>query len=135
VTTALPPFRGETFNVLLWHPSRGAYLDMSGKGYTRDVTRAACLTADNARRLRAQQRHAVLRSKITAMTANTDFRDELTDLSEEELLRRAMQGLCARDRAGVSSWALVMDTLGLTSGAAVMLCRRLNIDPNQRTGH
>jgi hypothetical protein len=45
-----------------------------------------------------------------------------------------MRGLCARDRSQAPQWCVVMDALGLTSGAAVMLCRRLNMDPNKRTG-
>jgi hypothetical protein len=62
-------------------------------------------------------------------------RADLAEVDDKELLRRAVQGLCVRDRTGAPQWCVVMDALGLTSGAAVMLCRRLNIDPNKRTGH
>jgi len=60
-------------------------------------------------------------------------RDALAGVSETELLRRAIRGLRAGDSPQSPRWAVVMDTLGLTSAGSVALCRRLNLNPNERT--
>lgn len=58
----------------------------------------------------------------------------VAEVDDTELLRRLVRGLCVRDRTQAPHWCVVMDSLGLTSAAAVRLCRRLNIDPNERKG-
>lgn len=124
--------------IMLWHPARRAYLAASGKGFVRKVENAAVMTSAKADEVLSAHWPGEMEAKATVSPINfppRPARDTLAGADDNELLRRAVRGLCARDRTGAPHWALVMDALGLTSGAAVMLCRRLNIDPNKRTGH
>lgn len=124
-------------NIMLWHPARRAYLAASGNRFTRKIERAAVMTVAQSNQLHADGLRG-LHPEPAFAPLNFTPRPACADLAEvenNELLRRAVRGLCARDRTQAPQWCVVMDALGLTSGAAVMLCRRLNMDPNKRTGH
>ncbi len=52
------------------------------------------------------------------------------DISDEELLRRAVRGARPRFK-GSPRWAAVMDTFALGSTYAQQLCRRFSVDPDE----
>ncbi len=97
------------------------------------------MTREAAEALRATPDHSHMEIEPVgfdqpSVRARDAKRADLADLTETELLRRLVLGLSARDRSQAPHWCVVMDSLGLTSAAAVGLCRRLNIDPIERTG-
>lgn len=123
--------------VVLWHPARRAYLRAAGLGYTRRLSRAAVMTPAQAETLMRNSGEGQL-SPEPAFAPHTfsppATRESLAGLSDAELLRRAIRGLRGGDSPQTPRWAVAMDKLGLTSAGAVALCRRLNLDPNERMG-
>lgn len=123
--------------VVLWHPARRAYLRAAGLGYTRRLSRAAVMTPAQAEAFTRESGEGPL-SPEPAFAPHTfsppAARESLAGLSDTELLRRAIRGLRGGDGPQAPRWAVAMDTLGLTSAGAVALCRRLNLDPNERMG-
>jgi hypothetical protein len=59
---------------------------------------------------------------------------DVSDIPDEELLRRAVRSCRARDcRKGFKHWrwVAVMDNFGLGSTYASQLCRRFGLDPEE----
>lgn len=133
MTPAAAPAPG----VVLWHPARRAYLRAAGTGYTRRLSRAAVMTPAQAETLMRDTVQGAMQTE-PAFAPHTfsppATRESLAGLSDTELLRRAIRGLRSGDHPQAPRWAVAMDTLGLTSAGAVALCRRLNLDPNERMG-
>lgn len=129
----------ETVQVVLWHPHHGGYLDNSGDGYTRRISRAARFTLGDAKALMRDPANCHL--KIEAVAAvpavapatRAPRRSDLSKMTQEELLRRAVKALRPTGGSQVPRWFVVMDALGLNSAGAINLCRRLQIDQNERT--
>lgn len=121
--------------VVLWHPARRAYLRAPGGGFTRRLSRAAVMTSAQAETLMQDSKAGPFwQEPVFAPHTYSPpaARDPLAGVSDEELLRRAVRGLRGGDSPQAPRWGVVMDTLGLTSAGAVQLCRRLNLDPNER---
>lgn len=134
----MTPQAAPEISVMLWHPTRGAYLAASGKGFTRKARRAAVMSVGQAQSFLRAAKHGPVQPEPTFAPQNFTPRPpraELADIDDTELLRRLVLGLRGGDHPRRPRWCVVMDTLGLTSAAAVRLCRRLNIDPMERTGH
>jgi ribosomal protein S13 len=53
----------------------------------------------------------------------------VTDISDEELLRRAVQNI--RPRRRVARWVATMELLGLGSTYAHEICARFGLDPDE----
>jgi hypothetical protein len=56
--------------------------------------------------------------------------DSVNDISDDELLRRAVRSARPKYKAS-PRWAAVMDTFGLGSTYARQLCHRFGLDPNE----
>jgi hypothetical protein len=55
----------------------------------------------------------------------------LSDLSDQELLKRAVQGARAHRAGPAPRWVAVMDTFSLGSTYAAALCRRFGLGPDE----
>lgn len=55
----------------------------------------------------------------------------LSDISDEDLIRRAIKASRARDGSTVPRWAAVADAFALGSTYSVELCQRFDVDPNE----
>lgn len=125
--------------VLLWHPRAGAYLRHGGEGFTRRLAKAARVTREEARRLKASGHLGHLEIEPCPEAPQSGRpgaapglrRAAWADLTDEDLLRRAVLALLSGGKR--PAWSVVMDALVLNSAAAVKLCRRLNIEQNERT--
>ena len=129
----------EAAQVVLWHPHHGGYLRQGGDSFTRRISRAARFTLGEARALMRDPANCLL--KIEALAAvpavagpiRAPRRSDLSKMTQEELLRRAVKALRPTGGSQAPRWFVVMDALGLTSAGAINLCRRLHIDQNERT--
>ena len=137
MTAAAAPL-SENGQVVLWNPLHGAYLDRSGSGFTRRISRAARFSPAEAR-ARQAGRHCHLEIEpIGAADADARHRtraprrSDLADLTHEELLRRAVKALRPVGGSQAPLWSVVMEALALTSAGAINLCRRLQLDQNER---
>ena len=120
-------------DILLWNPARRAYLSAGGHGYTRRLSRAAVMTPAQADAVRGEG-FGGLMPEPTCSPSSVPPVAPAVGLSDDELLRRAVRALAAPRTGPAPRWAVVMDTLGLTSAGAVQLCKRLNLNPIERMG-
>lgn len=87
--------------VLLWHPRAGAYLRHGGEGFTRRLAKAARVTREEARRLKASGHlgHLEIEPCPEGPQSNRPGaapglrRAAWADLTDEDLLRRAVLAL------------------------------------------
>jgi len=137
--TAAAASMSENAQVVLWNPYHGAYLDKSGEGFTRRISRAARFGLAEAMAQRDGW-HSHLEIEAVEATqavaqrpSRAPRRSELSQVSEEELLRRALKALRSTGGSQAPLWCVVMEALALTSAGAIKLCRRLQLDQNERT--
>lgn len=55
----------------------------------------------------------------------------VTDIPDEDLLRRAVTNARGNSRGKVWRWVAVMDMFALGSGYAQQLCARFGLDPDE----
>lgn len=129
----------ENSQVVLWNPYHGAYLHKSGEGFTRRISRAARFGLAEAKAQRVGWHSHLEIEPVEAAEAaalrpaRAPRRSELSEVSEEELLRRALKALRSTGGSQAPLWCVVMEALALTSAGAIKLCRRLQLDQNERT--
>lgn len=130
----------ETAQVVLWHPHHGGYLHKSGDGFTRRISRAARFSLGDALALKGKAANRQMEIEEVEGNAPTPLRairaprrSDLSKLTQEELLRRALLALRPAGGSQAPRWFVVMQALALTSAGAINLCRRLQLDQNERT--
>lgn len=132
--------RADAAQVVLWHPHHGGYLHKSGDGFTRRISRAARFSLGDAMALKSRSANRQLEIEPVDGSApaaprahRAPRRSGLTTTTQEELLRRALLALRSPGGSPEPRWIVVMQALALTSAAAINLCRRLQLDQNERT--
>lgn len=55
----------------------------------------------------------------------------VSDIPDEDLLRRAVMNARANTKGKVWRWVAVMETFALGSGYAQQLCTRFSLDPDE----
>lgn len=59
---------------------------------------------------------------------------DVSDISDEELVRRAVRNAWPKDRVRVPRWSAVGEVFALGSTYSTQLCRRFDVDPNKLVG-
>ena len=132
--------RAEAAQVVLWHPHHGGYLHKSGDGFTRRISRAARFSLGEALAVKSGAANRLLEiepvdegAPAVSRPRRAPRRSDLSSVTQEELLRRALLALRPRGGTQEPRWFVVMEALALTSVGAIKLCRRLQLDQNERT--